>query len=62
VDRVHHQLEGRIDEAPGCFGIEVFNQGGGVFDISEEDSDGLALALSSAARFHRCLLGADTLS
>ena len=61
MDRVHHQLQGRIDEAPGRFGIEAFNQGGGVFDVSKEGGNGLALTLGRTPCLQGGLLGEDTL-
>jgi hypothetical protein len=60
MDGVHHELEGRIDKTPGRFGIEVFNQRGGVLDIGKERGDRLALTIGSTARFQRGLLGANT--
>src|SRR5262249_30362814 len=61
MDRVHHELQSRIDEVPGRFGIEVFNERGGVLDIGKEGGDGLALAIVCAPRFQRGLLSADAL-
>ena len=46
----HHQREHRIDEAAGFLGIEVFDERGGVFDISKERGDSLAFPVCGAAR------------
>src|SRR5262249_43723447 len=59
MHRVHHQLQGRIDEAPGRFGVEVFNEGGGVLDIGKEGSDGFPFALRGAPGFQNGLLGTN---
>src|SRR5215813_4128909 len=59
MDRVHHQLQGRIDEAPGRFGVEVFDQCGRVLDISKERSDGFPFAFSGASGFQNGLLGTN---
>src|SRR5215510_13581372 len=61
VDRVHHQLQGRIDKAAGRFGVKVFDEGGGILDIGKEGGDGLALAVRSAPGLQRGLLGTDAL-
>src|SRR5712691_3339203 len=62
VHGVHHELQSRIDEAASFFGVEVFDEGGGVFDVGKEGSDGLALAVGSAAGLHGCSLGQDMFS
>jgi hypothetical protein len=48
---VHHELQGRINNRPGFFGIKPFNEGGRAFEIGKESGDGLALAVCIAARF-----------
>jgi hypothetical protein len=48
VDGVHHELEGRIDNGTGGFGVEGFDEGGGVLDIGKQRGDGLALAVRTA--------------
>jgi hypothetical protein len=42
---VHHELEGRIDDRSGLFGIEPFNQSGRAFEIGKQRRDRLALAV-----------------
>src|SRR5262245_14680618 len=61
VDGVHHQLQGGIDEAAGGFGVEVFNERGGVLDIGKQRGDGLALAIRDTTGFQRRLLGPNAL-
>jgi hypothetical protein len=43
---VHHQLQGRIDDGAGLFGVEAFDERGGAFEVSKEGGDGFTLALS----------------
>ncbi len=57
---VHHQLQCRIDNRPGFFGIEAFNQRRRAFEIGKQRRDGLALpvgdtAASSALVPHGCV-------
>src|SRR5262245_25215441 len=61
VHRVHHELEGRINDATGFLRVEAVSEGGKACHISKERSDGLTLTFGSAAGFHRCLLSKDTL-
>jgi hypothetical protein len=49
VDRIHHDVDSRIQELLGGFRVEIFNQLGGVFDVCQKHGDLLALALQSAA-------------
>jgi hypothetical protein len=44
VHRVHHAVDGRIEELLGRFWVEVFDQLGGVFEVSKQDGDLLAFA------------------
>jgi hypothetical protein len=61
MDGVHHELESGIDEPASVFGVEVFDEGGRVFDISKEGGNGFALAVWSTTGFHGGLLSKDTL-
>jgi hypothetical protein len=62
MDRVHHQLQDRIDETPGCLRVEVFNEGGGVLDVTKDSSDDPALALGQTTGFQGGLRGPDIFS
>jgi hypothetical protein len=48
---LHHQLERRIDDGAGFFGVEVLDQIHRSFDVGEQHSDCLALTLDI---FGRC--------
>src|SRR3989442_10087133 len=61
MHRLHHELEGRVNDAASVFGIEIFDEGSGVFDVGKESSDGLTLTVGGSSRFQSCLLGPDTL-
>ena len=61
MDGIHHELEGRIDDRAGVLGIELLHEFYGAFDIGKEGSDGLALALRSAAGLHCLSFGQNTL-
>src|SRR5215510_7826138 len=58
---VHHEVQRRINDRSGFFGIEAFNESGGAFEVSKERGDRLALAIRTAARFQGSLLGPDAL-
>ena len=58
---IHHELQGGINNRSRFFGIESFDQRGGAFEIGKQRGDRFALAIRCTARFHRRLLGADTL-
>ena len=58
---VHHQLQGGINNRPGFFGIESFNQRRRAFEIGKQRGDRLALAVRRPPRFQRRLLRADAL-
>jgi hypothetical protein len=49
VHRVHHDVNGRVEELLGGFRVEVPNQLGGVFDVTEHHRDLLALAFQGTA-------------
>jgi hypothetical protein len=53
MHRVHHDLQGGIDDAAGVLGVEVFDKSSGTFEVSKEGGDGLALAIRRTPRFHR---------
>ena len=61
MNRIHHQLQSGIDETAGFFGIEVFDESSGAFEVSEESGDSLALAVAGTARCQRGLLSANLL-
>jgi hypothetical protein len=61
MDGVHHELESGVDEAAGVFGVEVFDEGGGVFDVGKEGRNRFALTVWSAASFHRLSFGKNPL-
>ena len=61
MDRVHHELQGGIDQAAGVFGVEVFDEIHRALDIGKEGGDYPALAVCGASRFHRGLLSPDAL-
>ena len=48
VDRVHHHVDGRIEELLGGFGIKATDEFGGVLEIGKEHRDLLALAFQRA--------------
>jgi hypothetical protein len=48
VHRVHHEVDGRIGELLGGFGVQVADEFGGVFDICKEHRDLLAFAFEVA--------------
>ena len=50
VDRLHHQLEDRIEELPGFLGIAVGQELHGALDVGEEDGHLLALTLDRSPR------------
>jgi hypothetical protein len=56
VHGVHHVVQGRIQELLRRFGVEVFDQLGGVFDIGKEHGDLLAFALEGRAGRQNLLL------
>jgi hypothetical protein len=43
-------MDGGIEEFLGIFGVEVFDQLGGVFDVGKQNGDDLAFALKGIAR------------
>ena len=51
VDSVHHKLEGGINNRPGFFGIESFNQRCRAFEIGKQGGNGFALAVGCTASF-----------
>ena len=61
MHRVHHQLQGRINNRPRLFWVQSFNQRRRAFEIGKQGGDGFALAVGSSARFQRRLFGADAL-
>ena len=44
VHRVHHQMQGRVQELPGSFWVESLDEPRGVLEIGKQDGDLLALA------------------
>ena len=62
MDRLHHELQGGIDEGAGFLGVEAFHQNHRAFDISKEGSDDFAFTVRGAAGFHSGLLGPDARS
>src|SRR5437867_2925439 len=61
MDRVHHELQGGIDQAAGVFGVEVFDERHRALDVGKEGGDGLAFAVYDPPGLHGSLLGPDTL-
>ncbi len=59
MDGLHHEGEGRVHDGAGLFGIEVFDERHGAFDVSKQGGNGFALAVRNGAGFHRRLLGPD---
>ena len=49
VHGVHHELQGRIEELLGGFGIEVADQLGGAFEVGKQHRHLLALAFQGTA-------------
>ena len=49
VHGVHHQMNGRIEELLGGFGVEALNEPGGVLEVGKEHGDLLALAFQGRA-------------
>ena len=45
ADRVDHQLECRVNDAPRFFGVEVLLELGRALDVGEQRGDRLALAV-----------------
>src|SRR5438445_4779770 len=62
MDRVHHELQGGIDQAAGVCGVEVFDESHGALEVGKEGGDYPALAVCGTPRFHRGLLSPDALS
>ena len=58
---IHHQLQGRVDNRTGVFGVEPLDEGGRTFEVRKQGGDGFRLAICCATGFHRLLFGADTL-
>src|SRR5712692_348208 len=58
---LHYEVEGRVDNEAGLFGVEAFDERGGAFDVGKEDGDGLAFAIRDATGFHSRLFGEDAL-
>jgi hypothetical protein len=50
VHRVHHMVDGRIEELLGGFGVEAPDQLGRVLDVGKQHGDLLTLAFQSGAR------------
>ena len=46
-----------IDNAARVFGIKIFDQRGGIFDVGKQRGDGLAFSVRRATRFQCHLLG-----
>ena len=44
VYRVHHEVQGRVQQSAGFFRVETGNQLGGTLDVGEEHGDLLAFA------------------
>ena len=42
---IHHELQRRVDNRAGFFGIEAFNQRRGAFEIGKERGDRLTLTV-----------------
>src|SRR5712692_9349543 len=61
MDGVHHQVQRRVDDAAGVFGIEVASEGSEAGQVGKERSDSLALAVGDPTGFQRRLLSADAL-
>ena len=59
MDRVHHELQRRVDDRARVFGIEVFDEGHRALDVGEQCGDRLALAVGTPAGFERGLFGTD---
>ena len=49
VHRVHHAVNGRVEELLGGFGVEVLDELGGVFDVGKQHRDLLAFAFEGSA-------------
>src|SRR5262252_6585714 len=62
MHRLHHVLQGWIDDAPSLFGTKSFEEVHGALDVSEQYGDGLALAVRGTADLQRSLLGPDAFS
>jgi len=61
MHRLHHQVEGRVNNVASLFRIKVFHQGHRTFDIGKKGSDNLTLAINSPARLHCHLFSANAL-
>src|ERR1700722_11813195 len=46
MDRIHHELEGGIDNDASLLGIEILHHLGGTLDIGEQRGNGLTLAVA----------------
>src|SRR5215510_3490579 len=55
VDCIHHELQSRVDNRAGLFGIEPFDERRRALEIGKQRGDGLALAISCPSCCHRCL-------
>jgi hypothetical protein len=49
MHRLHHQMQGRVEEAPGRFRVEAGNQLRRAFDVGKQHRDLLALAFQGGA-------------
>ena len=56
----HHPPQRRLDDAARLLGVEILHQLDRGLDVRKERRDRFPLALLSAARLHRRLLGEDT--
>src|SRR5712692_4961549 len=61
MDRIHHELDGWIDNGARLFGIEVFHEVHRAFDVGKKGSYGFAFAVRGGTRFPCCLLGPNAL-
>ena len=59
MDRVHHELERRVDDRARVFRVEVFDEGHRALDVGEQRGDRLAFAVDAPASFERDLFGAN---
>ena len=61
MHRVHHQLQGGINNRSGFFRVESFNQGCRAFEIGKQRRDRLAFTVCATSCFQRRLFRADAL-
>jgi hypothetical protein len=56
---IHHQLQSGIDNGPGLFRVEPFDERGRAFEVGKQRRDGFAFTVRGAAGLPRFLFRAN---